>query len=156
MDSTSLTVAMRNGLDTATGAGSHQLLAQASRFAALVQQPQGAAPSQPTNQQAGALAPFEVGDRYTDEVAPEQSGLRPVTLPTDIVKFGQDISDEMRAVQERFDSKTVKITDPYLLEVREGIKAAVQYQDMNARLRATMKAVELSAQGFSQLFKMQG
>jgi hypothetical protein len=156
MDSTSMIVALRNSPDAATSAGSHQLLAQAHRFAALLQPPQSTTPSQATNQSAGSLASVEAGDRYTDEVAPVQGGSRPVTLPTDVLKFGQGISDEMRAVQVRFDSSTRKITDPYLLEVSEGIKAAVQFQDMSARLRTTMKAVELSSQGFSQLFKMQG
>lgn len=156
MDSTLLTVAMRSGSETAIGAGSHQLSAQAGRFEALLQQSQGSAPSSIASQPPDKLPSIEVGDRYTDEMAPEQSGFRPAALPTDLVSFGQNISDEMRALQVKFDSSSKNITDPYLLEVREGIKAAVQFQDMSAKLRAAMKGVELSVQSFSQLFKMQG
>jgi hypothetical protein len=156
MNANTLAGALRDGSVNASGAGSHSLVAQAGRFEALLQQPQGAAPSRLAGQTPQQPALVQSGDSYTDEVAPQKGEFRPVAIPAEAVKFGQNFSDEMRALQTRFDSSSKTITDPYLLEVREGIKAAVQFQDMNARLRATMKAVELSAQGFSQLFKMQG
>jgi hypothetical protein len=156
MESNPLAGALQPGSGNASGAGSHQLSAQAGRFEALLQQSPAPASPLAAGQPSEKLSSIEFGDRYADEVAPQQSGLRPVTIPNDFVSFGQSISDEMRALQTKFDSSSKKITDPYLLELREEVKAAVQFQDMNARLRAAMKGVELSVQSFSQLFKMQG
>ena len=156
MDSMLLAAEVRSPSVDATGAGSVQLYAQATRFEALLRAP----PTSPAPLQGGpstsALPSIAFGDRYTDEVAPERSTARAVVLPDEVSKLGQSLSDEMRQLRSKFDSSSKNITDPYLLELRDQVNAVVQYQDAITRLAVTMKSVELSVQSCNQLFKMQG
>jgi hypothetical protein len=138
-------------------AGATRLAAQGTRFESLMQQPAAGAPGASYAGAPGVPSPVIGGDRYTDEVAPPaKSSERGVALPDEIAKLGQDLSDEMRTFKSRFDSGSKKVTDPYLLEVLDQIKAAVDYQHSITKLTVTMKSVELSVQSCSQLFKMQG
>jgi hypothetical protein len=138
-------------------AGATHLSAQATRFESLMQQPAAGAPGASYAGASGVPSPVIGGDRYTDEVAPPaKSSERGVALSDEITKLGQDLSDEMRTFKSKFDLGSKKITDPYLLEVYDQIKAAVDYQHSITKLTVTMKSVELSVQSCSQLFKMQG
>lgn len=100
--------------------------------------------------------PQEPFDRYTDEVAPLRNVERAVTLPDEIGKLGQNLSHQFGDRHKKFDETARKITDPYLLEVRDQIRDVVDFQRNITTLSITFKSIELSVQSCSQLFKMQG
>jgi hypothetical protein len=119
---------------------------------------------QPTSPTPNAAQPTTVNaaersgvDRYTDEVPATSPGQRGATLPPEVEAVGKSLSDTLKMATTGPPKLTeMKITDPHLAQLRDGMLDALKFQGSMVHLNLTMKSVELSAQGFQALYKMQG
>jgi hypothetical protein len=129
--------------------------ASVQRFQALMQPTSPALNiAQPTTVNA---AERSVVDRYTDEVPTASSGQRGATLPPEVEAVGKGLSDAMKlAITGPTKLTAMNVTDPHLAQFRDGILDTLRFQGSMVHLNLTMKSIELSAQGFQALYKMQG
>jgi hypothetical protein len=136
--------------DTAAGPAG----AGVQRFQALMQQtpPPNTAP-----QTMVGAAERSVVDRYTDEVPSASLGPRGVTLSPEVEAVGKSLSDTLKmAITGPPKLTEMKVADPHLAQLRDGMLDALKFQGSMVHLNLTMKSIELSAQGFQALYKMQG
>jgi hypothetical protein len=139
----------------ATPAGTGAAGAVVQRFQALMQQTSPAPNiAKPT---AVNAAERSVVDRYTDEVPTASLGQRGASLPPELEAVGKGLSDTLKlAITGPAKLTEMKITDPHIAQLRDGMLDAIKFQGSMVHLNMTMKSVELSAQGFQALYKMQG
>jgi hypothetical protein len=146
-----LSAAAGTGKDAATSAAG----GGAQRFQELMRQTSPA----PTTEQAPAVdaAGRPRFDVYTDEVPTAAAGQRGASLPPELEAVGKGLSDTLKlAVTGPTTLRDMKLTDPYMAQFRDGMLDALKFQGSMVNVSLTMKSIELSAQSFQTLYKMQG
>ena len=97
------------------------------------------------------------GDRYVDEVAAVSSAARGVSMSPEVAAVGKSLSEALQMAKVGPTKLSeMKVTDPHIAQLRDGMLDALKFQGSMVQLNLTMKSVELSAQGFQALYKMQG
>jgi hypothetical protein len=147
------TLAAASGAAKDTAAGPAGAVVQ--RFQELMQQtspaPNAAQPTTVNEVERSGV------DRYTDEVPTASLGQRGATLPPEVEAVGKSLSDTLKmAITGPSKLTEMKVADPHLAQFRDGMLDALKFQGSMVHLNLTMKSVELSAQGFQALYKMQG
>lgn len=150
MESKLMGAALTGALGASKDAAAGPTAANVQSFQALMQQPSPATASP----SAGHFVP---GDRYVDEVAAVSSAERGVSMSPEVAAVGKSLSEALQMAKVGPTKLSqMKVTDPHIAQLRDGMLDALKFQGSMVQLNLTMKSVELSAQGFQTLYKMQG
>ena len=149
MESNLMGAALTGALGAGKDAGAGPTAANVQSFQALMQQPSATATP------SAGYSP--AGDRYVDEVPADTSAARGVSMSPEVAAVGKSLSEALQMAKVGPTKLSeMKVTDPHIAQLRDGMLDALKFQGSMVQLNLTMKSVELSAQGFQALYKMQG